>query len=142
MTHFNKITGIRMTTCGKNCFHRDMPNRNNNQVLIVKSDTVENNKQNPTLKKSKHQGTKRTIFSEQCIEVMDFFLKNSGQYYTPLTASLSMKKPHASIKDCMNLLKANSYLSKLSDGGSVYFVSDSNMEFWHTDFKNHILRTQ
>lgn len=134
MTCFNKITGVRMSKCSKNCFHHDLANnsKNQTQVLIVKP--------KPQIR-TKHQGTKRTIFSEQCIRVMDFFLKNNGLYFTPLTASLSLKESHVSIKDCMNLLKANSYLSKLSDGGSVYFVSDSNMEFWHTDFKNHILRT-
>ncbi len=70
---------------------------------------------------------------------MDFFLSNADHYFTPLTAALSMKKHPSTIKDIMRILKQNSYLSKLSDNGTVYHVTRENMEFWHTDYKNHIL---
>lgn len=86
-----------------------------------------------------HQGTKRSVFSNTCSEIMDFFLQNPTLYFTPLTVSLSMEKSQATIKDCMNLLKSNSYLSKVSDSGSVYHITKENMEFWVTDFKNHVL---
>jgi len=73
---------------------------------------------------------------------MDFFLQNVTSYYTPYTASLSMEKPHYTIKDCMRLLKQNSYLTKLSDSGTVYHITKENIEFWHTDFKNHVLQLE
>ena len=88
---------------------------------------------------STHQGTKRTVFSETCVSIMDFFLQNVTLYFTPKTVSLSMSVSHSTIKDCMQLLKKNQYLSKESDGGSVYHITKENMEFWHTDFKNHVL---
>jgi hypothetical protein len=70
---------------------------------------------------------------------MDFFLSHSELYFTPYTTALSMEKTPTTIKDCMRLLKQNSYLSKLSDEGSVYHLTLENMEFWHVDFKRHIL---
>ncbi len=92
------------------------------------------------IKQTTHQGTiRKTCFTQNCIDVMDFFLQNPTSYYTPYTASLSMKKSHPTIKDCMRLLKQNSYLSKLSDDGTVYHITKENMEFWHTDFKSHVL---
>ena len=87
-----------------------------------------------------HRGTiRKSCFGEGPIEVMDFFLSNASSYYTPLTASLSMEKPHTTVKDHMRLLKQNSYLSKLSESGSVYHITRENMEFWGVDFKKHVL---
>lgn len=89
-----------------------------------------------------HVGTiRKSCFSDSCCEVMDFFLSNAGLYFTPRTAALSMEKPAATIKDCMRLLKQNQYLSKLSDDGTVHHITKENMEFWHTDFKRHILES-
>jgi len=70
---------------------------------------------------------------------MDFFLQNVTLYFTPLTAALSLEKPVSTISDCINLLKRNSYLSKISDDGTSYYITKENMEFWHTDFKKHVL---
>ena len=36
----------------------------------------------------------------------------------------------------------NSYISKLSPDGTVYHITKENMEFWHTDFKNHVISLQ
>jgi len=88
---------------------------------------------------SKHQGTHFTCFSPMCINVMDFFLQNVNLYFTPLTVSLSMEKQQHSVKACMNLLKRASYLSKISDNGTVYHITKENMGFYHADFKNHVL---
>lgn len=84
-------------------------------------------------------GKKFTVFSQTCIDVMDFFLQNPTLYFTPTTTALSMEKPLATIKGCMNLLKSNSYLSKISDSQSTYHITKENMEFWVTDFKTHVL---
>ena len=90
-----------------------------------------------------HQGTiRKTCFTTPIIDVMDFFLSHTGLYFTPYTAALSMGKSPATIKDYMRLLKQNSYLSKFSDDGTVYFITLENMEFWRTDFKNHVLALQ
>ena len=90
-----------------------------------------------------HQGTiRKTCFITPIIDVMDFFLAHAGLYFTPYTAALSMGKPHYTIKDYMRLLKQNSYLSKFSDDGTVYYITLENMEFWRTDFKNYILTLQ
>ena len=70
---------------------------------------------------------------------MDFFLSHTDSFYTPLTAALSIGKPHPTVKDHMRLLKQNSYLSKFSNSGTVYFITKENMQFWVTDFKAHIL---
>lgn len=87
-----------------------------------------------------HQGTlRKSCFGDGPVEVMDFFLSYPSLYHTSLTASLSMKKVHTTVKDHMRLLKQNSYLSKLSDSGSVYYITKENMEFWRVDFKNHVL---
>ena len=88
---------------------------------------------------STHQGTPTTCFSPTCIDVMDFFLHNDEMYFTPTTVALSMKRPLSTIKDCMNLLKRNSYLSKISDEQTVYHITEENMEFWVMDFRNHVL---
>ena len=96
-----------------------------------------------TQKTIQHKGTiRKTCFTDNTIDVMDFFLQNITLYFTPYTTSLSMKKSHYTIKDCMRLLHQNSYLSKLSADGTVYHITKENMEFWHTDFKNHILSLQ
>jgi len=90
-----------------------------------------------------HQGTiRKTCFTIPIIGVMDFFLKHAGLYFTPYTTALSMSKPHYTIKDYMRLLKQNSYLTKLSNDGTVYHITQENMEFWRTDFKNHVLALQ
>jgi len=87
-----------------------------------------------------HTGTiRKTCFTTPIFEVMDFFLQHTALYFTPYTVSLSMKKSHATTKDYMRLLKQNSYLSKLSDDGTVYHITLENMEFWRTDFTNHVL---
>jgi len=88
---------------------------------------------------SKHQGSQTTCFSKTCTAVMDFFLQNVTLYFTPTTTALCMERPLPTIKDCMNLLRRNSYLSKISDDGTVYHVTKENMQFWHTDFKKHVL---
>lgn len=90
-----------------------------------------------------HIGTiRKTCFTTPIIDVMDFFLQHTGLYFTPYTVALSMDKSPATIKDYMRLLKQNSYLSKLSNDGTVYHITLSNMEFWRTDFKNHVLSLQ
>ena len=87
-----------------------------------------------------HLGTiRKSCFGDNPIRVMDFFLDNVGLYFTPKTAALSMEMAAPTAKDIMRLLKQNSYLSKLSDMGTVYFITKENMEFWRTDFKNHVL---
>lgn len=87
-----------------------------------------------------HIGTiRKSCFNKNCISIMDFFLSHVELYFTPYTTALSMEKTPATIKDCMRLLKQNSYLSKLSDEGSVYHLTLENMEFWRVDFKRHIL---
>ena len=90
-----------------------------------------------------HVGTiRKTCFTTPIFEVMDFFLQHVTLYFTPYTVSLSMRKPPATIKDYMRLLKQNSYLSKFSDDGTVYHITKENMEFWRTDFTNHVLNLQ
>lgn len=86
-------------------------------------------------------GKKFTAFSPTCVEVMDFFLQNPTSYYTPTTAALSLEKPIATIKACMNLLKSNSYLSKTTETGTSYHITKENMEFWCTDFKKLLEQT-
>lgn len=85
-------------------------------------------------------GKKFTAFSPTCVEIMDFFLHNATLYHTPTTAALSLEKPPTTIKSCMQLLHRNSYLSK--ETGTAYHITKENMEFWRTDFKNHILSEQ
>jgi len=92
-----------------------------------------------TKQKNKRQ---RTCFSPQCIKLMDFFLQNVTLYFTPLTTALSLEKPVSIISDCINLLRKNSYLSKVADDGTVYHVTKENMQFWHTDFKEHVLHLE
>ena len=70
---------------------------------------------------------------------MDFFLSNVTLYFTPRTAALCMERPLPTIKDCMNLLRRNSYLSKVTDDGTVYHITRENMEFWRVDFRNHVM---
>jgi len=84
-------------------------------------------------------GKKFTVFSPTCYEVMSLFLNDPTIYYTPTTAALSLQKPIATVKSCMNLLKSNFYLSKVTETGSTYHITKENMESWYTDFKNHIL---
>lgn len=84
-------------------------------------------------------GKKFTAFSPTCAEIMDFFLTDPTIYHTPTTTALSLEKSVATTKACMNLLKSNSYLSKVTETGTAYHITKENMEFWHTDFKNHIL---
>lgn len=94
----------------------------------------------PGVTKRLHIGKlRKSCFGDGPIEVMDFFLSNPSSFYTPLTASLSMKKSHPTVKDHMRLLKQNFYLSKLSEAGTVYYITKENMEFWRTDFKNHVV---
>lgn len=69
---------------------------------------------------------------------MDFFLKYPNLYFTPNTVALSMKLSINSVKACMNLLRKNSYLSKL-ENSTVYHIKKDNMEFWVTDFRRHVL---
>ena len=92
-----------------------------------------------TKQKNKRQ---RTCFSPQCIELMDFFLQHVTLHFTPLTTALSLEKPVSTISDCINLLRKNSYLSKITDDGIVYHVTKENMQFWHTDFKKHVLHLE
>ena len=87
-------------------------------------------------------GKKFTVFSPTCCDVMDLFLNDPTIYYTPTTAALSLDKPLSTIKSCMNLLKSNSYLTKVTETGSTYHITKENMEFWVTDFRNHILSEQ
>ena len=91
---------------------------------------------------TKHQGTHTTCFSKTCVAVMDFFLQNVTLYFTPTTVALCMERSLATIKDCMNILRKNSYLSKISDDGTVYYVTKENMILWHTDFKKHVLHLE
>lgn len=92
---------------------------------------------------STHKGTiRKNCFTKSIIDVMDFFLEHAGLYFTPYTAALSMDRSHYTIKDYMRLLKQNSYLTKLSDDGTVYFITQENMEFWRTDFKNHVMHLE
>ena len=86
-------------------------------------------------------GKKFTVFSDTCIDIMDFYLQNSTLYFTPTTTALSMEKSIPTIKSCMNLLKSNSYLSKVSDSGTVYHITKENMEFWITDFRNNVMNS-
>jgi len=81
----------------------------------------------------------RTPFSPTCYDIMDFYLQHFDCYFTPRTISLSLDKPQSTISDCINLLKKNSYLSKVTETGTAYHITVENMEFWRTDFKNHIL---
>lgn len=69
---------------------------------------------------------------------MDFFLSNVTLYFTPKTAGLSMGRPLPTIKDCMRLLWSNSYLSKFSHDGTVYFMNRENIQFWSTDYRNYL----
>ncbi len=97
--------------------------------------------QNQMITISKPQGTGTTCYSPTCIDVIDFFLQNVTLYFTPTTAALSLEKPLSTIKDCMNLLKRNSYLSKITDSGTVYHITKENMEFWVTDFRKNVLES-
>ncbi len=83
---------------------------------------------------SKHQGTETTCFSPTCMDIMDFCLSHPRLFFTP-TTSQSLEKPLSTIKDCMNLLKRRSHLSKVSNEGSSYHITKQNMELWMTDFK-------
>jgi len=90
----------------------------------------------------KTTGKKFTVFSDTCIDVMDFFLSHSNLYFTPTTAALSMKKSVPTVKACMNLLKSNYYLSKISNDGSTYHITKENMEFYNIDFRNYVLNLE
>lgn len=79
-------------------------------------------------------------FSPTCEKIMDYFLSYPKLYHTPQTVSLFLEKSNDTIKNCMSLLLKNSYLSKISETSSVYFITSANMEFWRNDFKNHILQ--
>jgi len=83
-------------------------------------------------------GKKFTAFSPTCVEVMDFFLKDPTIYHTPTTTALSLEKSVATIKACMNLLKSNSYLSKVTETSTSYHITKENMGFWCTDFKKQL----
>ncbi len=84
------------------------------------------------------QNGRVNCFGDGCVTMMDFFLKHSELYFTPKTVSLSMPRSLFSAKDQMQQLYKNSYLSKLSKDGTVYFITDENSEFWITDFKNYV----
>lgn len=84
-------------------------------------------------------------FSPLCISIMDFFLENPTLYFTSMTACKSMngKTSPDMIKNCMNLLLKNSYLTK-EDGIMThhYNITKENMEFWVTDFKRYVLHEE
>lgn len=82
---------------------------------------------------------RKSCFGAAPEEVMDFFLKNMTNYYTPLTASLSMDKSHYTVKDSMRFLWKKGYLTKISHDGTVYHITIENMRKWAKDFKAHIL---
>jgi hypothetical protein len=88
---------------------------------------------------TKHREVRVDLFSPQCTEIMDFFLTHVTLYHTPITTALALERPITTVRTCMSLLKRNSYLSKISKLGTVYHVTKENMEFWRTDFKNHVL---
>jgi len=90
----------------------------------------------------KTTGKKFTVFSDTCMDVMDFFLSHSNLFFTPTTTALSMEKSVPTIKACMNLLKSNSYLSKISNDGSTYHITKENMEFYNIDFRNYVLNLE
>jgi len=81
---------------------------------------------------------RKSCFTNSCCKVMDFFLSYPDLYFTPRTAALSLQMSPPTVKDCMNILKQNFYLSKLSDDGTVYHITSQNMEFWRTDFTSHL----
>lgn len=78
-------------------------------------------------------------FSPTCMEIMDFFLENPTLYFTPMTTALSMELSPDTVKNCMSLLFKNSYLTKTGVNSTHYHITKENMEFWRTDFKNHVL---
>ena len=78
-------------------------------------------------------------FSPTCTKIMDLFLSYPTIYFTPKTASMSLDDArYHTVKTCMSLLLSNSYLSKNSMNENTYYITKENMEFWVTDFKNHI----
>ena len=83
-----------------------------------------------------------TPYSPTCMSTMDFFIQNPTLYFTPMTAykSLDLGVSPDTVKNCMNILLKNSYLTK-EDGISTnhYSITKENMEFWITDFRNYIL---
>ncbi|QDI74087.1 hypothetical protein [Nitrosopumilus spindle-shaped virus] len=78
-------------------------------------------------------------FSPTCVEIMDYFLSYPDLFHTAITTALYLEKSNDTVKNCMSLLLKNSYLSKKSESGHVYFITKENMEFWATDFRNHII---
>lgn len=76
------------------------------------------------------------------MNIMDLFLENPTIYFTPMTTHLSLNLDISpdTVKNMMSLLLKNSYLTK--EGGprtNHYRITKENMEFWVTDFRNHVL---
>lgn len=78
-----------------------------------------------------------TPYSPTCMKIEDLFLDNPSIYFTPMTVSKTLKISPNTTKANMRLLLSNSYLTK--DDGNNYSITKENMEFWVTDFRNHVL---
>ena len=78
-------------------------------------------------------------FSQLPEKIMDFFLSHADMYHTPTTIALNINEPVFSVRDYVNILRKNSYVTKMPQHGNVFHITRENMEFWRTDFKNHIM---
>ncbi|MCH9657190.1 hypothetical protein K0U27_00610 [archaeon] len=90
------------------------------------------------MSETKNSGVHFTCFSPMCIKVMDFYLSNAGNYFTPTTTALSLEQSVNSTKACMNLLRNNFFLTKVSESGSTYYITSDNMKLWSESFKTHV----
>jgi len=86
-----------------------------------------------------------TPYSPTGMSLMDFFLTNPTLYFTPMTVykSIGLGVSPDTIKNCMNLLLKNSYLTKENGKGTNHYcITKENMEFWITDFRRYILEKE
>lgn len=86
--------------------------------------------------------TTQTAFSPTGQNIMEQFLHDPTIYYTPMTMHLTLGLNISShtVKACMSLLLKNSYLTKEGGNGTNHYcITKENMEFWITDFRNHVL---
>jgi len=89
--------------------------------------------------------TSVTPYSPTHQDVINKFLQDPTIYYTPMTMYLSMNTKCAcdTIKNCMQLLLKNSYLTKEGGSGTNYYcITKENIEFWVTDFRRHVLELE
>lgn len=108
--------------------------------LQLISDTID--KRIITHQKITFTKNRTTPYSPTYMSIMDFFLKHPALYFTPMTVykSIHLNVTPDTIKNCMNLLLRNNYLTKENGAGTNHYnITKENMEFWVNDFRRYIL---